>query len=54
MDRIGANGQKRDKSVAILGRKHEVSFMVDCSLHSGAQLVACSDLGNCMDVPPTE
>jgi len=53
MDRIGANGQERDESAAIVGRKHEVSFIVNRSLHSGVQLVACSDLGNRMDVPPT-
>ena len=54
MDRISANGQERDESVAILGRKHKVSFIVDCSLHSRVQLVACSDLSNCMVVPPTD
>ena len=54
MDRSGANGQERDESALMLGRKHEVSFVVNHFLQCGVQPVGCSDLGNCMDVPPTD
>ena len=35
VDSISANGQEREKLVAVLGTKHEISFVVDRFLHGG-------------------